>query len=159
MPVFYHASMNKDLGVINPKRTLSKDHYIGDYVFATADRTLAIMYLTTRGYATLMNPHDKQPNVVICAKQAEYQASDTGGAIYELPADSFIESPQKELSDYELVSKVPVKPLTKDLYDMSLRALKENGIIVRFVDKDTFNNLIGNPKQAELISQLPIFEQ
>jgi hypothetical protein len=157
MPILYHASTNKDLGVINPKRTLSKDKYIGDFVFATADKVLAIMYLATRGYATLMNSKDTQPNIVVCADQSRYQADDKGGAIYELPEESFIDTPQKELNGYEFVSVKPVKPLSKSVYEKSLYAMNEAGIIIRFVDEQTFSSLIGNPKQAELINNLPIF--
>jgi hypothetical protein len=91
--------------VLEPKRTLSKDKYIGDFVFATQNKVLAIMYLTTRGFATLMNSNSRNPNIVICADKDDYLKRDSGGAIYELPSALFIESPQKELSDYELVSK------------------------------------------------------
>jgi hypothetical protein len=155
MPILYHASTNKDLALITPKRTLSKDKYIGEFVFATADRMLATMYLATRGYATLLGSHDEEPNIVICADQGKYQAYDNGGAIYELPSESFKESPQKELSDFELVSMEPVTPLRKVIYEKSLQAMQDAGITVRFVDEQVFNSLIGNPKQAELIKKLP----
>lgn len=157
MSVLYHASQNKNLTAAEPKRTLSKDIYIGDFVFATTDKFLATMYLATKGYATLLGSQDEQPNIVICADANDYLTHDQGGAIYELPSDSFTESPQKELSDYELVSLIPVKPLNKTVYDKSLDAMQDSGIVVRFVDKQTFDNLIGHPKQAELIQQLPTY--
>lgn len=159
MSLLYHASTNKGLELITPMHTLSKDKYIGDFVFATADKTLATMYLATRGYATLMGSHDEQPNIVICGNQTEYEANDVGGAIYELPSELFSESPQKELSEYEMVSREPVKPLNKVIYEKSIQAMQDVGIIVHFVDKQTFNSLIGNPKQAELTNSLPAVKQ
>jgi hypothetical protein len=158
MSIIYHASTNKNLVIIFPKRTFSKDKYIGNFVFGTTDKILATMYLATRGYSTLMNSRGEQPNIVICAVPAEYQLGDSGGAIYELPVESFIESPQKELSDYELVSKRPVKPLNKLVYNSSLEAMRKAGIIVRFVDEHIFNDLVNNPDQAKLISRLPTFD-
>lgn len=157
MYVLYHASQSKDLLLIEPKRTLSKDKFIGNFVFATTDKILAIMYLTAKGYATLMGLHEEQPNIVICANSEDYLKHDKGGAIYELPSESFIESPQKELSDCELVSKVSVKPLRKLVYDKSIDTIMDAGIHVRFVDKQTFDSLIGNPDQLDLVGKLPLY--
>jgi hypothetical protein len=155
MTILFHASTNKDMDKIKPTRTLSKDRYIGNYIFATSDRILATMYLVTRGNATLMNSKAEPPYVVICADEAEYLKNDKGGAIYELPSETFTVTPQKELSEYELVSRQSVNPLTKITYEKSLDAMLGAGITVRFVDQQTFDSLIGNPRQTELIKNLP----
>lgn len=154
MPV-YHVSPNKSLKIIEPRRALSKGVYIGDYVFATKDKMLATMYLATKGYAVLLGSKDKNPNIVICADAQDYLASDHGGAVYELPEEFFFESPQTELAEYELVSKFPVKPLSKMVYEKSIDAMHKSGIDIKFVDQETFDNLIGNLKQRELVHQLP----
>lgn len=159
MPVLYHASTNKNLELIKPKPTLSKDKFIGDFVFATKDKILATMYLATKGYATLLGPRDTPPNIVICADEKEYLKNDKGGAIYELPSDSFKDSPQKGLTDFELVSKSAVTPLSKVVYESSLEAMKKLGIEIRFVDQRTFDSLVNSPNQKELIRKLPLYEQ
>lgn len=154
----YHASANKDLSLITPRKTLSHDVYIGDYVFATLDKTLATMYLVPKGIATLMTPDDEEPNIVICAKETDFLTKDQGGAIYTLPAENFIESPQKGLESYEMVSESPVKPINKEVFARSIDALFAAGIKIYFVDEDTFEMLIGNPKQKELIRRLPSYQ-
>jgi hypothetical protein len=152
--ILYHASDKNNLDVISPKPTLSRDVHIGDYVFATENEILAKMYLANKGLAILMEPDEKQPTIVICSDKESYIKNDIGGTIYELNDESFIESPQKELSSYEKVSTEPVKPITKNKHESSLKAMKEAGIKIYFVDEKTFNNLIGNPKQKEIIKTL-----
>jgi len=158
MHILYHASTNRDLEVIEPKRTLSHNKYIGDYVFATADKILATMYLATRGFATLMSTQNTQSNIVICADPGIYQEGDVGGAIYELSSLSFTESPQKDLNDYEFVSMQAVKPLSKVVFEKSLQAMSDAGIIIRFVDEQTFEHLLRSPHQTEMIKKLPIYK-
>lgn len=55
MEVLYHASSDTNLTIIVPKRTISKDIYIGDFVFATQDKRLVAMYLVAKGNATIMD--------------------------------------------------------------------------------------------------------
>jgi len=150
----YHASDNKRLKLLQPQKTLSDDKYIGDYVFATTNKLLALMYLANRGTATLMNPLEPNPNIVICAGQSDYIKKDKGGAIYEVSNDFFEKSPQFGLTAYEMVSTKPTKIIKKTLFNKSIEALISNGIEVRFTDIRTFNNLIGNKNQLELINKI-----
>jgi len=154
MSIVYHASQNKNLVIIEPKKTLSNNVYIGDYVFATKNKLLAYMYLTTNGYPTLMNPGTNHPNIVICAKIDEYIKNDTGGAIYGLPSNNFMSSPQLELNEYEVVSKIAVVPLSKTEYSKTLDAMSAVGITIRFTDEKTFNKLLKSKKQLELVQNL-----
>lgn len=152
--VLYHASTLKNLSYIRPQRTLSRDRYIGDFVFATANVRLAHMYLTPVGIVTLMNPSNDNPNIVLCIKQEEFIKQDKGGAVYELSSESFIPSPQKEISDYEMVSTTAVKPTKKTVYNKTLDALLSLDIKVRFVDQSVFYNLIKHPDQKKLIKEI-----
>lgn len=152
--ILYHASQHKTLKALKPQRTLSNDKYIGDFVFATANRTMAIMYLVPPGIATLMNPDKNNPNIVICATVDEFTNRDHGGTIYELPSDSFADTPQEGLSEYEMVSSIPVQPLHKTTFDSSLKALLSAGIQVRFIDEPTFKSLLGNPNQEKMFKQI-----
>lgn len=142
MDVLYHASPDKNLEIIEPKKTLSKDVYIGDYVFATSDKKLAVMYLATRGNYTYMEPRGNEPFIVICAKPKEYLVHDEGGAIYILSSDTFEKTPQIELKDFEMVSSVSVKPTKKETYNNSIEAMRRNGITIYFVSQPKFDELI-----------------
>jgi hypothetical protein len=157
MEAVYHTSPEKDLKLIEPKPTISKDKYLGDYVFATSNKLLAVMYLATRGYATLMNPDKDNPNIVICADKNDYLKNDRGGAIYKLPGETFIETPQHGLSDYEKVSTHSVKPIEKTIYRTSIEAMLDAKIKIYFTDSVTFNSLIGAKDQAKRISKLTPF--
>src|SRR5437870_4294905 len=108
--ILYHASQKKNLKVIKPQPTLSNNKLIGNYVFATANKILAIMYLVPKGIAILVEPNGLNPNIVICSDIEEFKKKDIGGVIYELPSETFIKTPQKGLTDYEMVSKKGVKP-------------------------------------------------
>lgn len=137
-----------------PKPTVSNDAYIGDYVFATANKKMALMYLVPRGVPTLMNPDDHQPTIVICSDQTSFTVNDAGGAIYELSSESFTATPQEALNNYEMVSTRPVKPIRKQIHDSTLAALLSAGIKVKFVDTTMFDKLIRHPQQKELIDAL-----
>jgi len=140
MHILYHASPEKNLELIEPRPTLSNDKYIGDYVFATANRLLAVMYLATKGVATLMDVENSW--IAICCNEGEYIANDKGGAIYTLPMNSFIETPQTSLNDYEFVSTRAVRPTSKIEYTSTLQAMIDGDITVFFVDEPTFNDLL-----------------
>lgn len=155
--MLYHASTNKNLTRIKPQRTLSKDKYIGDYVFATSDKKLAAMYLATRGVPTLMNTKSSSPRILIFAESTEYIRRDIGGAIYQVPRDSFKKTPQTELEDSELVSEVEVKPIRKKVYSSSISALQEAGIDIYFVDQTQFDEFIKSKNEAEVIAHLEPF--
>lgn len=150
----YHASQQTNLSTIKPQRTFSNDKYIGNYVFATTNKKLALMYLVPKGIPTLMNPDDPQPNIVICSELSKYITKDQGGAIYKLPSNDFIKSPQKELSMYEMASKQSIKPLTKNIYKNTIQALQSADIKIYFVNDATFAKLIKNPNQDKLINGL-----
>lgn len=156
MTILYHTSSRCDLSIIKPQRTLSKDKYIGDYIFATSDKILAIMYLTTKGNYSLMNPHSRPPSIVIRSDETSYRKTDKGGTIYTLPSKSFQKTPQTELSDFERVSIVATKPLDKTTYKNSLDAMQAAGIEIYFTNQHTFDELVKakGRQQDKLISQL-----
>ncbi|CAN5625949.1 hypothetical protein BH23PAT2_BH23PAT2_02560 [soil metagenome] len=157
--MLYHASTNKDLTSLEPKRTLSRDVYIGDYVFATSDYRLAAMYLVTRGRPILLNVKESIPRIVICSNAKEYIESDTGGAIYTLPGETFHKTPQEGLEDSELVSEVAVKTVSKKVYETSLAALKEAGVEIYFVGEEQFDGILSNKNEAEIVTRFSPYQQ
>ncbi len=154
----YHASQITNLSKIVPQPTLSHDKYIGDYVFATANFKLALMYLVPKGIGILMNVKANKPNIVIASNVKILQSKDRGGAIYILSDEKFEKSPQQEIGEYEMVCKSEVKPIDKILYKSVLNALTSNQIEVRFVSKSLFNELINNPKQDQIIKTIKPYQ-
>lgn len=157
MKVLYHASPSKDLKIIHPKRTLSKNVYIGDYVFATSDIRLAAMYLTTIGNAALMNVETEIPTVAICNNPKDYIANDKGGAIYTVSSTTFKKTPQEGLEKSELVSEVAVKPIDKRIYNRSIDAMKEMGVVIYFVNKKIFDGLVQAKNESKILASLQPF--
>lgn len=150
----YHASQNNSLKLIKPQRTLSNDKYIGDFVFATANKALAAMYLVPKGFAILMDTDLNPPVLVVCGTKQDLQKKDKGGAIYELPDDTFEPTPQSGLELYEKVSTQAVVPLKTYVYKSIFDAFEAHNIVVKFVDESMFKSLVTSPKQQELIQKL-----
>lgn len=154
MQVLYHASPNKQLTVIKPRKTMSRNAHIGDFVFATSDVRLAAMYHATKGNAILMNVKTKKPTVVICNNPEDYLSKDKGGAIYTVPVSTFRKSPQEGLEDSEMVSDVGVTPTNKQAYKSSLAAMKEMRITIYFVNEKLFNKLVEAKDESKILSKL-----
>jgi len=158
MRTLYHASPHKNLHVIKPQHTLSRDVYIGDYVFATANKKLAVMYLATKGLYTIMEA-GKKPYIIIRSSPKSYMAHDMGGAIYELQSEGFTQTPQAGLEQYELVSKQVVKPLRKTIYGKSLDAMLAAGITIYFVTHKTLDQLLSCDEVAKMLPDLVPYDQ
>lgn len=138
----YHGSSQSGLKTIYPKKTLSKDKYIGDFVFASHNKTLAIMYMTVKGYYSLMSPSTSPPYIVICADENEYIEKDREVSIYKLPSGDFEVTPQTELKEHEFVSRQSVTPDSFETYPNALTAFSHNNIDVYFVNKTTFDQIV-----------------
>jgi hypothetical protein len=150
----YHASPIKNLKLIKPQKTISHNKYIGDFVFATKYKKLALMYMLPKGFPILMNAQSKNPYVVICASVEKILKRDGGGALYILPDSLFRQTPQIELNEYEMVSEDSIIPLGEEDYDCVTNELVRENINIYFADSDTFNKLILNPKQDTMVQAL-----
>lgn len=159
----YHGSSQSGLKVIHPKRALSKDEYIGGFVFASHNKTLAIMYTTAKGFYSLMSADSSPAYIVICADENEYKykQNDKEVSIYTLPSDSFEESPQEELQEYEFVSRQSVVPESFEIYPNALTAFSQNNIDVYFVNKQVFDQIIAarGEDRAEYLKSVAKYTQ
>ncbi len=150
----YHSSPIKNLKILEPQRTISNNKYIGDFVFATRHKKLALMYMLPKGFPLLMNIKSSKPYVVLCGNVRDILKKDEGGALYELSAESFYRTPQTALSNYEMVSKESISPLNETDYESTTRTLDKEGIAIYIVDSNTFDKLILNPKQDSIVQTL-----
>lgn len=140
--ILYHASLNKNLIQLESQATLSKDAYIGDYVFATENRLYALMYLAPNAAGTKLMETRGKPYIVINGTRERFDELDEGGAIYAVPAGPFTRSPQAGLEDMEMVSTKAVTPLSKEVFDSSLAAIKGAGITVYFLRDGDFERVL-----------------
>ena len=154
MGILYHSSPQKDLKIIEPQKTKVHDEYVGDYVFATTDKILATMYLCTKGHASLMESKHKNPWIVIVAEPSEFIKYDKGGAMYELPDDSFHKTPNPGLETFEMVSKNSITPLSKQVYDTFMQAMHDSGVTVYFVNQSTFDDILKTKDHQSIIDTL-----
>jgi hypothetical protein len=155
--VLYHASENNELELIKPRRTLSKDAYIGDYVFATPDKRIAAMYLAPRAGGTiLINTFNGEPYAVINNNAENFIKVDHGGAIYTVSSEAFTETPQAELVGTELIATKPVKPLSKEIFTTSIKAMQQMQVHIFFVEDPHHFAAIQNAKDHgwEILSGL-----
>ena len=157
MSDLYHSSTEKDLRVISPQRTLSKDKYIGDFVFATADPAYSAMYLVPKGLKTLMHSSTDDRWIVICSDPEEFRRIDKGGAIYGLSSDGFIKSPQVELGETEMVCRKEAPILDKKVYSTALEALRKQGVAVYFAGESEFQEVL-NMKSLIPVKLLQLFD-
>lgn len=157
----YHGSGQSGLKIIYPKKTLSKDEYIGDFVFASHNKTLAIMYMTVKGYYSLMSTDTTPAYIVICSDEKEYKKKDGEVSIYKLPSGSFETTPQEELKEYEFVSRQPVTPESFETYPNALTAFSQNNIDVYFVSKPVFDQIVkaGNKDRDKYLKSVAKYTQ
>lgn len=158
--VLYHASTNKELTVLTPQRTLSKDEYIGDFVFATPDRRMAAMYLAPReGGTILIETFSREPYAVINNTPENFKRVDHGGAIYKVSAESFSDTPQEEVAGTELVSRDSVPILSKEIFATSLEAMREAGVNVYFLGDTEFQRVQSAKDHGwEILSELKPYD-
>lgn len=138
----YHGSTVSNLTSLIPQRTLSKDIFIGNFVFATADKLLAVMYTAPKGYAVIMNSDYPKPYIIINARAISYVESDVPVFIYKMSGMPFKLTPHLELEVHEFVSANEVRVDLVESHESSIEAYVKNGITIYFVDDDTFKKVI-----------------
>lgn len=139
----YHASPIKNLKIIEPQRTLSKDLYIGDFVFATPSKAMAAMYLAPKAAGTiLINAFNSEPYAIVNSNPEDFKKVDTGGSIYVVDSELFETSPQVGLEETELVSKLAVKPVAEEYYKTSLEAMQKFSVKLFFAEGKLFEDIM-----------------
>lgn len=132
--VFYHASTNKDIQEVEPRRRSYRDSNEGPVVFAAPDKALASIFLLPARYSGKFNGI---PYAVITDPREDFLNKDKGGRIYTLPGDTFGNDPAKGLGTEEWTSKERIKPTESVEYESALDAALEQGVQVYFVDEAT----------------------
>ena len=138
--VLYHASANKEIGILEPRAIKTRDEDDGKVVFGTPDFKFALMFLnreaddrwTAKG---IMNGR----YYYLISDKERFLESDNGGAVYYLKPDTFSTDLNKGMREKEWVSKEKVEPFKKDVVESSLDLMAEKGIEIYFVDMEKIN--------------------
>ena len=85
----YHASPIKNIKEFEPRNEVPRYDGEANLVFATPKEALAAMFLAPRDFSIEIAMYDSKYVIFIEADEEAYDQKDTGGAIYELPTESF----------------------------------------------------------------------
>lgn len=142
-PLFlYHASKNPNIIVFEPRCESYRDPSEGPVIFATANKKYVSMFIVkTDDSWSRMGFFNDMP-YFICSDKERFLSEDTGGAIYEVPSDTFsYDSEKGGKTRQEFTSKVSVKPISKVIYKSGLEAMLTMGVNVYFVDREKFQEI------------------
>jgi len=135
----YHASSNRNIEEFTPRDEKVRDPEEGPGIFATPDKAIASIFIVpTDDRWVGSGKHNGVPYITI-SDRTRFAELDHGGAIYELPSNSFVNDPNKGLGIDEWFSPDPVRPLGKEEYQSGLEAMIQFGVQVYFTDPETYN--------------------
>lgn len=157
----YHASPNRNLKVLKPRKESFRNENEGPVVFATPEMSYASCFLvnTSDSWVKISrwsdNPNKKGPWYFICSDKERFRNEDIGGAIYTLPPEGFKTDPDKGTGTAEWISKESVTPIGKTVYESALEAMISNGVQVVFTDRETMKKIEESDDHGwEIVSKL-----
>ena len=131
----YHGSERKNLYILKPRQKEYRSKEEGKVIFATQYKGLAATFIP-RGHA-IISVVSRKP-VIIISNKKDFIRKDRGGAIYRFnKSPLFIRHKHKDylFGNYEFVARRNLKPIDKKVYDSSIDAMIDNGVIVYFVNR------------------------
>jgi hypothetical protein len=154
--LLYHASANRNLTILEPRKESFRDPNEGPVIFATPyiDYASCFIVKTDDSWVRISRFGQKQPWNIIISDINKFKNADQGGAIYELPAKSFYCDINKGMRESEWVTTENITPISKKTYDSGLKAMIENGVKVYFVPKKVFAEIIKSEDHGYAIIQL-----
>lgn len=142
--VLYHASANRDIEIFEPRNEHVRDINEGPVIFATPQKDYASCFIVATDDSWVQISGFNNVQVVVISDQSRFEREDKGGAIYELPSDTFVNEIRGSAND-EWTSREAVRPIGKEVYELGLEAMLKYGVQVYFVEKYTFE-IIKNAK-------------
>jgi hypothetical protein len=152
--VLYHASINKNVKILEPRAVKIRDENEGPVVFATPDKDFATMFIVRTDDSWTKKGSINGTYYIVISDRERFKKMDKGGAIYQLNPDTFNQD-RKIGMRAEWASKNPVVPTNKELFDSGYQAMLENGVQVFFVGKETFEDITqSNDHGRQIITNL-----
>ncbi|MDD3474681.1 MAG: hypothetical protein PHP08_02150 [Candidatus Dojkabacteria bacterium] len=147
----YHASSNKNIDVLKPRQESVRDPKEGPVVFASQDKPYTSCFLTPTDSSWVKI--SKYTNIshlpiylMVISDEKRFKELDKGGAIYYLSPNGFYLDKSKSLIEW--TSKKDVTPIKKDVFDNSLDAMIDSGVVVYFCNKSIFSEIQSDPQNV-----------
>ncbi len=135
----FHASPNKNIDIFEPRAERVRDPGEGPVVFGTPDKSYASMFLVRLDdTCTSKGKFNNGSWICVIGDIQKYLSLDHGGAIYTLASETFDTDPQRNMHEIDWVSRVPVHPENKEVFDSGLEAMISLGVSVYVMSKDEF---------------------
>jgi len=138
--ILYSASQNRNINIFEPKAITFRDPNEGPVVFATPDKAYASMFIVPSDDSWTNKGQYQGQYYQIISDKNRYKNLDKGGAIYTFKSDDFETDLTKGIKNKEWISKKPVKPINKEIYESGLEAMKQLGVRIFFVNPDIFED-------------------
>lgn len=144
----YHASSCINISEFEPRNESPRYQGEVNLVFATPYLGVAAMFLVSRDIPTEISIYGDKYVVFINSSEADYSLKDKGGAIYILPTDTFETDSINGMGEIEWVSKVSVRPISKEIFETSMKAMDKYDVDRYFVSDATFQQIQADPAHA-----------
>lgn len=113
------------------------------------------MFLVPKDIPVEISKYNDMFVVYVNGTEAEFAAKDKGGAVYELPSNTFETDKTIGMGTTEWVSSQPVKPLSKQVFESTQQALKDNHIQIYFLSAEVFTRVQSDPSHGlEIVQQI-----
>ena len=144
----YHASSDPDILEFQPQN--ESPRYNGDVnlVFATPHPGIAAMFLAPKDIPIEISIYSDRYVTFISSTRKEYMLKDKGGAIYSLPVDTFETDIKTGMGAIEWFSKVPVRPISKEIFQTSIDAMEKYKVDMYFVSNAILKQIHADPANA-----------
>jgi hypothetical protein len=149
--VLFHASRNTEIQTFEPRAEKTRDINEGPKVFATPSRAMAGTFLVEWDDSWVASGSADGVPYILISDEQRFRTSDKGGVVYSLPSDTFENDPEKGLRELEWTSGKSVIPFEKEFVPSAIDDMVKNGVLVYFVDKETFQEFQSAPDGGDSI--------
>jgi hypothetical protein len=146
--VLYHGSTRKIDGPLQPVLINGSEDRVHNepIVFATDNAALAGLFMAPTDALVSIGFEQDIAYICIWGTPEEFAAKDRGGYLYFLPGNAF----EKRGKGYEWQSRTTVTPQEIKFFPSVLKAWKELGVRVYFINDDHLFDLIQTHKENRL---------
>ncbi|HUW21431.1 MAG TPA: hypothetical protein VMW41_02060 [Candidatus Bathyarchaeia archaeon] len=135
----YHASQNRNIKILKPRAKSIRSSDEGPVVFASPDKAYASMFLVPSDDCWTSKGQFDGWYYQAISEEERYRKLDKGGAIYTFKSNTFKSDPTRGMREKEWISKEPVKPVKKEIYESGLDAMMQLGVKVVFISPAVFS--------------------
>jgi len=139
---------NKNIEIFEPRANSVRNKEEGPVVFATTGEQYASKFIVPCNDSWSNLGRFNGVSYALYSDKERFLKEDKGGAIYTLPSTTFYHETKYGGTKDGWVSKEPVKPLSKKIYESGLKSMLSLGVQVYFVDKTVFEDIANSIDQG-----------